>query len=60
MLQATFAQIREFQSLRRTIGSEAMMPHWFLNLLVRRLDMPISPANFGHLPLLGMALWTHP
>jgi hypothetical protein len=34
--------------------------HWLLDLVVRRPDMPILPGNFGHLPLLGMGLWTHP
>jgi hypothetical protein len=34
--------------------------HWFLDLLVHRPDMPILPGNLGHLPLMGMGLWTHP
>ena len=34
--------------------------HWVLDLMVHRPDLPILPANFGHLPLLGFGLWTHP
>ena len=34
--------------------------HWLLDLLVHRPDMPILPENFGHLPRLGLGLWTHP
>ena len=34
--------------------------HWLLDLVVHRPDMPILPENFGHLPRLGLGLWTHP
>jgi hypothetical protein len=34
--------------------------HWFLDLIVHRADMPILPANVGHLPLLGFGLWRYP
>ena len=34
--------------------------HWFLDLVVHRPDMPLLPMNAGHLPLLGLGLWTHP
>jgi membrane-bound metal-dependent hydrolase YbcI (DUF457 family) len=34
--------------------------HWLLDLLVHRADMPILPANAGHLPLLGFGLWQRP
>jgi hypothetical protein len=34
--------------------------HWALDLVVHRPDMPILPGNYGHLPLLGFGLWTHP
>ena len=34
--------------------------HWLLDLVVHRPDMPILPQNFGHLPLMGLGLWTRP
>jgi hypothetical protein len=34
--------------------------HWVLDLLVHRADLPILPANVGHLPLLGFGLWQYP
>ena len=34
--------------------------HWVLDLVVHRPDMPVLPANFGHLPYLGFGLWNHP
>ncbi len=34
--------------------------HWVLDLVVHRADMPVLPANFGSLPLLGFGLWDHP
>ncbi len=34
--------------------------HWALDLIVHRPDMPILPANYGHLPLLGFGLWDRP
>ena len=34
--------------------------HWILDLVVHRPDMPLLPENLGHLPHLGLGLWTHP
>ena len=34
--------------------------HWLLDLVVHRPDLPILPENMGHLPTLGLGLWTHP
>lgn len=34
--------------------------HWVLDLLVHRADMPLLPGNAGHLPTLGLGLWSHP
>ena len=34
--------------------------HWVLDLLVHHADMPLLPANAGHLPTLGLGLWSHP
>ena len=31
--------------------------HWLLDLIVHRADMPVLPANVGHLPRLGFGLW---
>jgi membrane-bound metal-dependent hydrolase YbcI (DUF457 family) len=31
--------------------------HWLLDLICHRHDMPILPANAGHLPRLGFGLW---
>jgi membrane-bound metal-dependent hydrolase YbcI (DUF457 family) len=31
--------------------------HWVLDLIVHRHDMPLLPANLGHLPRLGFGLW---
>jgi hypothetical protein len=37
-----------------------VMSHWVLDLIVHRPDMPVLPGNMGHLPLLGLGLWTQP
>jgi hypothetical protein len=34
--------------------------HWLLDLVVHRADMPVLPANWGGLPLLGFGLWASP
>jgi hypothetical protein len=34
--------------------------HWLLDLVVHRHDMPLLPANAGHLPKLGFGLWQLP
>lgn len=34
--------------------------HWLLDLPMHHHDMPLLPANAGHLPLLGMGLWSFP
>lgn len=34
--------------------------HWLLDLPMHHQDMPILPANAGHLPLLGFGLWSLP
>ena len=40
--------------------SAVVFSHWILDLLVHRPDLPILPANFGHLPLLGLGFWDYP
>ncbi len=42
------------------IGLRCRIVHWALDLVVHRPDMPILLGNYGHLPLLGFGLWTHP
>ena len=34
--------------------------HWLLDLPMHHHDMPLLPANAGHLPLLGFGLWAWP
>ena len=34
--------------------------HWVLDLPMHHQDMPLLPANAGHLPLLGFGLWSYP
>lgn len=34
--------------------------HWFLDLMVHRLDMPILPGNAGTTPRVGLGLWDFP
>lgn len=34
--------------------------HWFLDLMVHRLDMPIMPGNAGTTPRVGLGLWDAP
>jgi hypothetical protein len=34
--------------------------HWFLDLIVHRLDMPIMPGNAAGLPRVGLAMWDFP
>ena len=34
--------------------------HWFLDLIVHRLDMPILPGNAGTTPRVGLGLWDFP
>ena len=34
--------------------------HWLIDLLVHYPDLPILPANWGNLPLLGFGLWRWP
>ncbi len=34
--------------------------HWLLDLPMHHHDMPLLPANAGHLPLLGFGLWSWP
>lgn len=31
--------------------------HWFLDLIVHRLDMPIMPGNAGTTPRVGLGMW---
>lgn len=42
-----------------TVGA-VVFSHWLLDLLVHRPDLPILPANWGDLPLLGFGLWRYP
>ncbi len=34
--------------------------HWFLDMMVHRMDMPIMPGNFGTTPRVGLGLWDFP
>lgn len=38
----------------------AAFSHWLLDLVTHRADMPLLPANWGGLPLLGLGLWRRP
>lgn len=48
---------------RATVGAVlggVVFSHWLLDLPMHRADMPLLPANAGHLPLLGFGLWRWP
>lgn len=34
--------------------------HWFLDMKVHRMDMPIMPGNAGVTPRIGMGMWDFP
>lgn len=34
--------------------------HWFLDMMVHRMDMPIMPGNAGVTPRIGLGLWDFP
>lgn len=40
--------------------SSLVFSHWFLDLMVHRLDMPIAPGNAGTTPRVGLGLWDVP
>ena len=47
----------------RRIGSvlgAVVFSHWLLDLPMHHRDMPLLPGNAGHLPLLGLGLWSVP
>ncbi|MFK7692359.1 permease [Paenibacillus sp. HJGM_3] len=39
------------------IMAGVVFSHWILDLVVHRADMPVFPANWGNLPLLGLGAW---
>lgn len=34
--------------------------HWFLDMIVHRMDMPIMPGNAGTTPRIGLGMWDFP
>lgn len=40
--------------------SAVVFSHWFLDLIVHRLDMPIMPGNAGTTPRVGLGMWDFP
>lgn len=34
--------------------------HWFLDMIVHRMDMPIMPGNVGTTPRIGLGMWDFP
>lgn len=40
--------------------SAVVFSHWFLDLIVHRLDLPIAPGNAGTTPRVGLGLWDVP
>lgn len=34
--------------------------HWFLDMMVHRMDMPIMPGNAGTTPRIGLGMWDFP
>lgn len=34
--------------------------HWFLDIMVHQLDMPIMPGNAGTTPRVGLGMWDFP
>lgn len=34
--------------------------HWFLDMMVHRMDMPIMPGNVGTTPRIGLGMWDFP
>lgn len=34
--------------------------HWFLDMIVHRLDLPIIPGNAGTTPRVGLGMWDFP
>lgn len=40
--------------------SSVVFSHWFLDLIVHRLDMPIMPGNAGMTPHVGIGMWDFP
>jgi len=59
VLAAGLALRRWGRSGAWTVGA-VVFSHWLLDLLVHRPDLPILPANWGDLPLLGLGLWRYP
>ena len=49
-----------FRGRTRFVVAAVAFSHWLLDLLVHRADLPLLPANAGHLPLLGLGLWRWP
>ena len=59
LLTGWIASLRWKNESGLVIGA-VVFSHWILDLLVHRPDLPILPANFGNLPLLGFGLWDYP
>ena len=49
-----------FRGRARFVIAAVSFSHWVLDVLVHRADMPLLPANWGGLPLLGLGLWRWP
>jgi hypothetical protein len=62
VLAATFGLLGGWRWGRRVGVALGMVvfSHWLLDLPMHHQDLPLLPANAGHLPLLGFGLWSVP
>lgn len=51
---------RRWGGMGAFVLSCVVFSHWFLDLIVHRLDMPIAPGNAGVTPRVGLGLWDAP
>jgi hypothetical protein len=51
---------RRWGGMGAFVLSCVVFSHWFLDLMVHRLDMPIMPGNAGTTPRVGLGLWDVP
>jgi hypothetical protein len=62
LLSAAFGAVAalRYGKGRGTILGLVVLSHWLLDLPMHRADLPLLPANAGHLPRLGFGLWAYP